>query len=39
MSRRDYARTRSLAARIRPVLNAIAVVATCVAAAAAGALV
>jgi hypothetical protein len=39
MSRRDYARTRTLMSRIRPVLNAIAVVATCVAAAAAGALV
>ena len=39
MSRRDYARTRSLMSRVRPVLNAIAVVATCAAAAAAGALV
>jgi hypothetical protein len=39
MSRRDYARTRTLVARIRPVLNAIAVVATCAAAAWAGALV
>jgi hypothetical protein len=39
MSRRDYARTRTLAARIRPVLNAIAVVATCAAAAWAGAMV
>lgn len=39
MSRREYARTRSTYARIRPVLNAIAVVATCVAAAWAGAIV
>lgn len=39
MSRREYARTRSTFARIRPVLNAIAVVATCAAAAWAGALV
>jgi hypothetical protein len=39
MSRRDYARTRTVASRIRPVLNAIAIVATCVAAAWAGAMV
>lgn len=39
MSRHEYARTRTLAARIRPVLNAIAVVGTCAAAAWAGALV
>lgn len=39
MSRREYARTRTVYARIRPMLNAIAVVATCVAAAWAGALV
>jgi hypothetical protein len=39
MSRREYARTRTLAARIRPVLNAVAVIATCAAAAWAGALV
>jgi hypothetical protein len=39
MSRRSYARTRTLAARLRPVLNAIATVATCAAAAWAGALV
>ena len=39
MSRREYARTRTLAARIRPVLNAVAVLATCAAAAWAGALV
>lgn len=39
MSRREYARTRSTIARIRPVLNAIAVVATCMAAAWAGTLV
>lgn len=39
MSRREYARSRTLAARIRPVLNAIAVLATCAAAAWAGALV
>lgn len=39
MSRREYARTRTLAARIRPVLNAIAIVATCAAAAWAGTLV
>jgi hypothetical protein len=39
MSRREYARTRSTLARIRPVLNAIATVATCAAAAWAGTLV
>jgi hypothetical protein len=39
MSRREYARTRSTLAKIRPVLNAIAVVATCAAAAFAGAAV
>jgi hypothetical protein len=39
MSRREYARTRTLAARLRPVLNALAVLATCAAAAWAGALV
>lgn len=39
MRRRDDARTRALAARIRPVLNVIAVVATCAAAAWAGTLV
>ncbi len=39
MSRREYARTRSLSARIRPVLNALAVIATCAAAAWAGTLV
>ncbi len=39
MSRREYARTRTVAARMRPVLNAIAVLATCAAAAWAGALV
>jgi hypothetical protein len=39
MSRREYARTRSTYARIRPLLNAVAVVATCVAAAWAGAIV
>lgn len=39
MSRREYARTRTLAARMRPVLNAIAVIVTCAAAAWAGALV
>jgi hypothetical protein len=39
MSRREYARTRSTLARIRPVLNAIAIVVTCVAAAWAGTIV
>jgi hypothetical protein len=39
MSRRHYARTRSIAARIRPLLQASAVMATCAAAAWAGLLV
>jgi hypothetical protein len=39
MSRSRYARTRTVAARIRPVIQAIAVMATCAAAAWAGALV
>ena len=39
MSRRDYARTQTMIARVRPVLNALAVLATCAAAAVAGAMV
>lgn len=39
MSRHAYARTRRLAARIRPLLQASAVIATCVAAAWAGSIV
>lgn len=37
MSRQEYARARTVAARIRAVLNAITVVATCATAAWAGA--
>jgi hypothetical protein len=39
MSRHDYARRQTLASTLRPVLNAIAVVATCAAAAVAGAII
>ena len=39
MSRRTYARTRRFAARIRPLLQACAVMATCAAAAWAGSVV
>lgn len=39
MSRTQYARTRNAAARIRPLLQACAVMATCAAAAWAGLLV
>jgi hypothetical protein len=39
MSRRQYAQTRTAAARIRPLLQACAAMATCVAAAWAGLLV
>jgi hypothetical protein len=39
MTRREYAHTRTLAARMRPVLTALAVAGTCIAAALAGNLV
>ena len=39
MSRRQYAKTLSVAARVRPLLQAFAVMATCAAAAWAGLLV
>jgi hypothetical protein len=39
MSRYDYARRQTLATTLRPVLNAIAVVATCAVAAFAGAII
>jgi hypothetical protein len=39
MSRHDYARRQTLAMSLRPVLNAIAVVATCAVAAFAGAII
>lgn len=39
MSRHAYARRQTLAMTLRPVLNAIAVVATCVVAAVAGAII
>lgn len=39
MSRHDYAMTRTAAARIRPVIQALATMATCMAAAWAGTLV
>jgi hypothetical protein len=39
MSRHDYARSRRHFARIRPLLTALAVIATCAAAALAGAVV
>ena len=39
MSRHDYARHQTLAMSLRPVLNAIAVVATCAVAAFAGVII
>jgi hypothetical protein len=39
MSRREYARRRGIAAQLRRMLNAAAVVATCAAAAVAGAVI
>ena len=39
MSRYDYARRQTLAMSLRPVLNAIAAVATCAVAAVAGAII